>query len=207
VVAPKFQPFEIREVSDSTGGLVLELRANGLRLATARASAERIHDMAVTQGLRRDDVRALLESSLSNLRLAPELGGQVFGYWFGPGEEIPAAPVGWPTGAVLPSTKDLIQHTPVGSEIVCLDLVPVHNYWLVLSEFGRYTYRHTAGLLNDEAWRFVPVKEAVGLWPMVFEAKLADPIAVPAIEALYGFEALTRARHDAPAVQLRLSRL
>lgn len=206
MVAPRLQPFEIREVSDPNGGLILELRANGLRLATARASVDMLHDMAATQGLSRDDVRALLESSLSGLQLAPELGRQVFGYWFGPGEEIPASAVGSPTGAVLPPTRDLIKDTPVGSEIVCLDLVPVHNYWLVLSELGRYTYRHTAGLLNDEAWRFVPVKEAVGMWPVVFEAKLADPIAVPDIEARYGFEASTRARLDAPAVQLRLSR-
>lgn len=207
MVAPKFQPFEICEVSDPTGGLILELRANGLRLATARASADMIHDMGATRGLSRDDVRARLETSLSSLQLAPELGRQVFGYWFGPGEEIPSTPVGWPTGAVLPPPNALIQDTPAGSDIVCLDLVPVHNYWLVLSELGRHAYRHTAGLFNDEAWRFVPAKGAVGLWPVVFDAKLADPIAVPDIEALYGFEASTRARLDAPAVQLRLSRL
>lgn len=91
-------------------------------------------------------------------------------------------------------------------EVVCLDLVPVHNYWLVLSELGRYTYRHTAGLLNGEEWRFVPVKEAVGMWPMVFSVSFANSIAIGEIEARYGFEASTRTRLDAPAVQLRLRR-
>ncbi|HEX3478780.1 MAG TPA: hypothetical protein VHT91_27350 [Kofleriaceae bacterium] len=203
MVAPKLQPFEIRELADPDGGLILELRASGLRLATARASADRLHELATTQGLSRDDVRRQLESSLSDLRLVPELKGQVFGYWFGPGEEIPGAPVGWPTGAILPPLRGAITDL----EVVCLDLVPVHNYWLVLSELGRYTYRHTAGLLNGEEWRFAPVKEAVGMWPMVLSVGFADSIATAEIEARYGFEASTRTRLDAPAVQLRLRRL
>lgn len=202
MVAPKLQPFEIRELADPDGGLILELRADGLRLATARASADRLHELATMRGLSRDDVRQLLESSLSDLRLVPELDRQVFGYWFGPGEDIPGAPVGWPTGAVLPPVSGAITNP----EVVCLDLVPVHNYWLVLSELGRYTYRHTAGLLNGEEWRFVPVKEAVRMWPVVFSVDFASSIATGEIEARYGFEASTRARLDAPAVQLRLRR-
>jgi hypothetical protein len=69
---------------------------------------------------------------------------QVYGYWFGPSDgDIPSAPMGRLPGAVLPEIgKDL--HAP---ELICLDLVPVDNYWLVLSEVGRYTYRHTTGLL------------------------------------------------------------
>jgi hypothetical protein len=202
VVAPKLQPFEIRELADPDGGLLLELRANGLRLATARASADRLRELATTGGLSRDDVRQQLESSLSDLRLVPELDRQVFGYWFGPGDDIPGAPVGWPTGAVLPPVSGAITNP----EVVCLDLVPVHNYWLVLSELSRYTYRHTAGLLNGEEWRFVPVKDMVGMWPMVLSVSFADSIATSEIEARYGFEASTRARLNAPAVQLRLRR-
>ena len=202
MVSPKLPPFEIREVRDPEGGLILELRANGLRVATARATADMLHDMASTRGLSRDEVRELLEASLSNLRLAPELDRQVFGYWYGPGEEIPSAPVGSPTGAVLLVLDESIKD----AEVVCLDLVPVHNYWLVLSELGRYTYRHTSGLLQGEEWRFVPVKEASGAWPTVFSVTFAESIAAGAIETRYGFEASTRARLDAPAVQLRLHR-
>ena len=199
MVAPAIQPFEIHEVADPEGGLILELRVNGLRLATARASADMISDM----GASRDGMRALLRSSLSDLRLQPELERQVFGYWFGPGEEIPASPVGWPTGAVLPTLGETIG----AAELICLDLVPVvHNYWLVLSELGRYTYRHTSGLLVGEEWRFVPVKDASGAWPVVFDAAYAESLRPSNIEKLYGFEASTRARLDVHAVRLRLQR-
>jgi hypothetical protein len=198
MVSHKPLPFEIREVPDPEGGLIFELRANGLRLATARATAEIIASM----GVGRDDVRRLLESSLSDLPLKPELERQVFGYWFGPGEDIPPAPVGSPTGAVLPRQAATIKD----AELISLDLVPVHNYWLVLSELGRYTYRHTSGLLVGEEWRFVPVADAVGSWPVVFVTTFAESIAPTELEKHYGFEASTRARIDAPAVQLHLIR-
>jgi hypothetical protein len=99
-----------------------------------------------------------------------------------------------------------INETIGASELICLDLVPVHNYWVVLSELGRYTYRHTAGLLNGEDWRFVPVKEAAGRWPVVFGVAYANSIRHVEIKTRYSFEASTRARLDAPAVQLRLKR-
>jgi hypothetical protein len=198
MVSHKFSAFEIREVPDPEGGLILELRANGLRLATARATA----DIIASMGMGRDDVRRLFESSLSDLPLKPELEHQVFGYWFGPGEPIPPAPVGAPTGAVLPRQIATMKD----AELICLDLVPVHNYWLVLSELGRYTYRHTSGLLSGEEWRFVPVADAVGSWPIVFVASFDDSIAPTGIEKHYGFEASTRARLDAPVVQLHLMR-
>lgn len=199
MVSHKLPPFEIREVSDPDGGLILELRsANGLRLATARATADMIESM----GIGRDKVRSLLETSLSDLPLKPELERQVFGYWFGPGESIPSTPIGWPTGAVLPQQSASIKDV----DLVCLDLVPVQNIWLVLSELGRYTYRHTSGLLVGEEWRFVPVADAAGGWPIAFVASFADSISPIEITTHYGFEASTRARIDAPAVQLRLRR-
>jgi hypothetical protein len=134
--------------------------------------------------------------------LKPERDRQVFGYWFGPREEIPSAPTGRPTGAVLPEIgKDL--HAP---ELICLDLVPVDNYWLVLSEVGRYTYRHTTELLYGEQFCFVPVREAVDAWPVVFHVEYADPIAPDLIAARYGNDAWANARPDALAVQLRLIR-
>ena len=127
----------------------------------------------------------------------------MFGYWFGPHEAPPRAPIGRPTGAVLlESGKDLR-----AAEILCLDLVPVENYWLVLSELGRYTYRHTAGLIHGEKWRFVPIPEkADGAWPTIFAVAYADSIAHQQIAARYGADAAARGRTDARAVQLRLTR-
>ncbi len=92
------------------------------------------------------------------------------------------------------------------AEILCLDLVPVENYWLVLSELGRYTYDHTTGMLYDEEWVFVPVREVLGAWPVRFAATYAESVA-PSALARYGAEVSARARPDALAVQLRLRRI
>jgi hypothetical protein len=97
-------------------------------------------------------------TSPSPLKVDPELRDQVFGYWVGPDEPIPDRPIGPPTGAVLPRPGSSFHD----AELLCLDLVPVENYWLVLSELGRYTYLHTTGLLHDEPWIFVPVREVLG---------------------------------------------
>jgi hypothetical protein len=135
------------------------------------------------------------------LRVDPELDRQVFGYWFAPGEAISPFPPGPPTGAVLPRIGASLDRP----EVLCLDLVPVQNSWIVLSELGRYTYRHTSGLLHDDPWRFVPVQEAVGTWPVVFAVTYADSLTCDEIKACYGPDAASRARPDAPAVQLRLT--
>jgi hypothetical protein len=132
--------------------------------------------------------------------ILPEVTGQVAGYWFGPGESVPAHPVGRPTGAVLPERRSTFSE----AVITCLDLVPVQNYWLVLSELGRYTYRHTSGLLLDEKWIFVPVPEAAGKWPRKYDVSYGPALPPVQIAAAYGIEAAQRARPDANAVQLRL---
>jgi hypothetical protein len=77
-----------------------------------------------------------------------------------------------------------------GPEVLCLDL----------SEPGQ----HTSGLLHDE-WRFVPVPEAVGDWPVVFVLTHADSLTCEEINTCYGPDAALRARPDAPAVQLCLT--
>lgn len=135
--------------------------------------------------------------------IAPEHPSQVFGYWFGPGQDPPAAPVGLPTGALLPA----LGVTFAADVIVCLDLVPVRNYWLVLSELGRYTYQHTSGLLLGEQWRFAPVREVAGGWPVLFSVAYDEPLSRAEIVDRYGEDAAARARPDACAVQLRLSRV
>jgi hypothetical protein len=137
---------------------------------------------------------------LQTVRIAPELDRQVFGYWFGPDELIPPSPVGRPMGAVLP----ILGASMDAPEIVCLDLVLVQNDWAVLSELGRYTYRHTWGLMHDEEWRFVPVPEAVGDWPEAFAVAMAPSLTYAELEARYGAEVASRARSDAPNVQLCL---
>ena len=138
---------------------------------------------------------------IRRIKLNPELPEQVFGYWFGEGERVPSKPVGAPTGAVLPRPGATLSE----ASLLCLDLVPVENYWLVLTELGRYTYRHTSGLLQKERWFFVPVPDAVGRWPARFEASSAPSLPWEELD-LYGIEARARARQDAPAVQLRLRR-
>jgi hypothetical protein len=139
----------------------------------------------------------------SPVRVDPELPGQVFGYWIDPDEdEIPDRPIGPPTGAILPRPGASIRD----GELLCLDLVPVENYWVVLSELGRYTYLHTTGLLHGEPWIFVPVPSVLGTWPVRFAARFAESLT-PAALAAYGGDAAARARKDALAVQLRLRRI
>jgi hypothetical protein len=141
-------------------------------------------------------------ASPSPLKVDPELRGQIFGYWFDPDEEISDRPIGPPTGAVLPKPGSSFRD----AELLCLDLVPVDNYWLVLSELGRYTYRHTTGMLHDEPWIFVPVREELGIWPARFAVTFAESL-VPSALSKYGSEVPARARPDALAVQLRLRRI
>jgi hypothetical protein len=132
-----------------------------------------------------------VSQSQQALRIDPELDRQVFGYWFAPGEAISPFPPGRPTGAVLPRIGASLDDP----EVRCLDL----------SEPGRHTYRHTSGLLHDQQWRFVPVPEAVGDWPVVFALTHADSLTREEINAWYGPDAALRARPDVPAVQLRLT--
>jgi hypothetical protein len=132
----------------------------------------------------------------------PEVRGQVAGYWFGPGERVPRKPVGLPTGALLPARGSSV----ADDELLCLDLVPFQHFWIPLSEAGRYTYRHSSGILFDtQPWLFVPVPEATGgRWPVKFLVSYGTPLERAAVEERYGKEVARRARPDVPAVQLRL---
>ena len=57
-------PYEIRDVADPDGGLILELHAEGQRIATARARADVLADMGTMLGLKPEGVHALLEKAL-----------------------------------------------------------------------------------------------------------------------------------------------
>jgi hypothetical protein len=138
------------------------------------------------------------------VKVDPELPCQVFGYWFGPEEHVSVRPVGPPSGAVLPRANSSFSRE---TELDCLDLVPVQNYWRVLSDLGRYIYRHTSGVLHGERWIFVPVPEALeGRWPVRFRVSYAPSLTWDSLKA-WGREAALRARKDAPTVQLHLRRV
>jgi hypothetical protein len=56
--------YDIREIPDPDGGLVVELRVEGDRVATARASADVLAQMAADFGTARDAMRTFLEETL-----------------------------------------------------------------------------------------------------------------------------------------------
>jgi len=58
------QEYEIRDVADPQGGLILELLAEGQRVAAARAQADVLADMERQLGVGRAEVRAILASAL-----------------------------------------------------------------------------------------------------------------------------------------------
>jgi hypothetical protein len=142
------------------------------------------------------------------LKIDPELLRQVFGFWLEPGESVPSWPPRYegrivrPTGAVLPPLDVPVLDV---SEVICLDLITMENYWLPLSKQSLYTYKHSWCLLNGEVWRFIPIKEAVGSWPVVYEVFLASPVSSDEIGAIYGEDVASRAPQR-PIVQLRLMR-
>jgi hypothetical protein len=57
-------PFDLREVADESGGICLELHAEGHRISTARARGDALADLG-TLGFKRADTRALLEAALT----------------------------------------------------------------------------------------------------------------------------------------------
>lgn len=134
--------------------------------------------------------------STMELKVDPELLRQVFGYWLEPGEPVPSWPPRLrPSGAVLPPLD-------AAPELLCLDLCLVNNYWHVTST-ARSTQKHLWCMRAGELWRFVPVKDFVGRWPMVFDVSFASPLKREEIEPIYGPDAAARAPKG-PITRLRL---
>jgi hypothetical protein len=134
-----------------------------------------------------------------------EIAGQWSGYWLEPGRDVPSVcPAYRPTGGVLRRLGET-DH----ADFVCLDLVLVESLnagflWLPLSEAGRYTYAHSAGLMRGEpGWRVAYWNGTVS----VFGAEYTDSLGPREVAQFYGPEAFERARHDRPTVQLHLRRL
>jgi hypothetical protein len=59
--------YEIRDIDDPDGGLILELHAEGQRIATARARTDVLADMGTLLGMSRSEVRDELEAALVRL--------------------------------------------------------------------------------------------------------------------------------------------
>jgi hypothetical protein len=57
-------PFDVREVADESGGVCLELHAEGHRISIARARGDALADLGML-GFSRADTRALLEAALT----------------------------------------------------------------------------------------------------------------------------------------------
>lgn len=131
----------------------------------------------------------------------PRVPGQIDGYWFGAGAEIPTLPPAYdPTGALLCDGGDGLY-----DGALCLDLVKLEGAWYPLSEAGRYAYAHSSSMLRDERVRFVP---AGAPWATsVYEAAYADSLESVQVAASYGAEAQARCRLDYPTVRLKLRKL
>jgi hypothetical protein len=56
--------YEIREIADPQGGLILELHAEGQRVAGARTAGDVLGNMEQHLGMGREGVRTILESAL-----------------------------------------------------------------------------------------------------------------------------------------------
>ena len=136
---------------------------------------------------------ALVEPALS------ELPGQLIGYWFEPGDDVPdARPEHDPTGAVLIAAQGDADGT---SDTLSLIRSP-DGLWRPLSHAAVRTYFHSTGLVEGETWTFV-VFHADGS-RRVFEC--LPPLRAAALhelESKFGPQARSRARDDYPTVVFR----
>lgn len=136
----------------------------------------------------RDQSGHLTAADARSWREPQGLPEQLDGYWYGPGEQLPAHIPTWaPTGALLARGNR------------ALVLVPIEFHWFPMSDAAIYTYRHTLGLQNHETWTFLTDAGAT------FDVRMAAPLLdLQDIERLYGPEAASRARRDRPTVQVYL---
>ena len=136
----------------------------------------------------RDQSGQLMAAGAVSWRDSQALPGQLDGYWYGPGEEVPTHAPAWaPTGALLARGN------------LALVLVPIEFHWFPMTDAAIYTYRHTLGLQNHETWTFLTDEGAT------FNVRMAEPLLhLQDIERIYGPEAASRARRDRPTVQVYL---
>jgi hypothetical protein len=137
---------------------------------------------------------ALVEPAVS------ELPGQLIGYWFEPGDDVPdARPDHDPTGAVLIAAQAGAGGT---SDAMSLTRGP-DGLWRPLSHAAVRAYFHSTGMVEGETWTFVVFRAGGGR--LVFEClpPLRDA-ALHETESKFGPEARSRARDDYPTVVFRI---
>ncbi len=138
-----------------------------------------------------------LEESLGYRR---RMKRQRLGWWFENIEHAPELePQHKPTGALLFEGE---KENPPGNALV---LVDVDNYWCVLSELGRGTYRASAQLTNGQEMFFIPQKDDFYLHLEMWKVRFVDFLEFDRISDLFGPEAEDRARPDAPSIRVEVT--
>lgn len=165
---------------------------------------------------RRELPAGVFELLRETLGYEPDLETQLPGWWYGFDDELPDREPPWrPTGALVPALAsrpggegegdcgDGAGPADLRDGARCLVMVEVDDCWLVLSERGLRTYAFGQRLADGEGVRFVR-KTGTGL--EVWRVMAAGVIDVADIGARFGAEAAERARKDAPAVLVTVSR-
>lgn len=166
---------------------------------------------------RRELPVAVFRMLRETLGYEPDLETQLPGWWYGLDDELPDREPPWrPTGALLPEAPsgpggdgdgdcggDGGGPADLRDGARCLVMVEVDDCWLVLSERGLRTYAFGQRLADGEGVRFV---RSTGHGLEVWRAMAAGVIEVAGIEARFGAEAAERARKDAPAVLVTVTR-
>lgn len=125
-----------------------------------------------------------------------ELPGQLLGYWFEPGDDLPdARPDHDPTGAVLIAAQ---VDSDGASDALSLIRGP-DGPWRPLSLAAVRTYFHSTGLVEGETWSFV-VFRADGTRTVFECSPPLRPATLPELESKFGTQARARVRDDYPTV-------
>lgn len=175
------------------------------RLRTSASEFLRVVEQGLVSGrvlLARPDAGPIADKALLALGYRREILGQVAGYWFGPGRDIPAEEPSYnATGALIPRLKSTLVRG-----VQALGLVPIDGEWRILSTEAIHTYSFTSGLASGEKWVFVPRPLSLEPfpWPHRLRIELSDPIRGSDVAAGYGDAAGARATASAGYVQFKI---
>ena len=104
-----------------------------------------------------------------------------------------------PTGVVM--IERIVQRP--ASRFRVVDVMPCgEKKPFLLSQHGRYTYRHSSDLMCGLEVLFVPIDE----WPIAYKVRYGKPMSPSSIRGFFGEEARSMARGDVDTVVLWLSR-
>jgi hypothetical protein len=122
------------------------------------------------------------------------------GFWV-----IPDWPQGVPAKNDDPTGVVMIERTieRPATRFRAVDVMPCGDQKpFLLSQHGRYTYRHSSELLHGREVLFVPIDE----WPIAYKVSYGKPMSASSIGGFFGQEARSMARNDVETVVLWLSR-